>query len=1202
MVPGAKCYIPDVEHVWLEAEVVSHDVDKKTVKVVAKKAQENETETRELNLQDKTLAQIFHAGTKSDNKTIDSLPFQNEATGESGVEDMITLGYLHEPAILFNIKTRFQTELPYTYTGNICIAVNPYQWLGHLYEETQHLRYLKLPKEELPPHVYATSVSAYDHMKTYSKNQSILVSGESGAGKTETTKILMNHLATIAGGLNDRTIQKIIQVNPLLESFGNAKTVRNDNSSRFGKFTQLQFDAQHVLVGAKCQTYLLEKTRVVSHEDAERNYHIFYQLLEAPEETRKKLLIDPDVTYHMVGSGKTQRIEGKSDGVHFERTVSTLEIVGLTQPQIDALLQALAGIMMLGQVEVEPNPSNDEESQLKPSEFTQKVCQLLQVDVKAMEKAFCTRTMKARTDVYSVPLKADQARDCRLALAKAIYANIFDWLVKVINDSLSNDAKGVYNIGVLDIFGFEHFKHNSFEQFCINYANEKLQQKFTQDVFKTVQIEYEEEGITWNHIDFVDNQDVLDVIESKMGIISLLNEELMRPKGNEESFVGKVSSLHKEDKPHVIQFPRTSRTQFTVKHYAAPVMYEAVGFLEKHKDALLPDLSELMRSSQSEYLSSLFPTPKETKSSSRRGGALTTSTVGTQFKTSLQELMTTIQTTNVHYVRCIKPNPNKSPTEMNHAMVVSQLRCAGVIEAIRISRSAYPNRLAHEEFLQRFRLFVSSGKAPPAQKCDELMKKLNLQSPEQYQMGRTRIYFQYGVLEQLEDRRKKFLDSKARLIQRVMRGFTQKRRYRRMLRAILTLQSVTRCFIALSKYRVMRRGIIQLQSRVRGYQGRVNASERKRYEKAVLIQACMRRFIQRCRYTKKATACIQIQSIIRMKVQRSNYISALEEKKMEADMAYQLKMLQERLQNEQQRNETLLQEKESKDTSGRPRSESTAANLVMADAGGMIGKLQSDNTTLRQELVLLRTSNSALKEEAEKAKRERDLNNASNHVKLRQFEDQLKEKEKEIKHIRIEYDKLRGLLSAADQKAIGPLRTTEKKRSLFRTLGSKKEDPSEAATVAMQASLTQKSTETAKFLKASAQRMSKAKFWAGSAEEEEEQRLSNANAAWSGAMSSLKGRMAAVKDKYYGEPGQSLVPGASLTGGVTESFNLDSMPEEQLPPGWEARVSRSKGRVYYCNPSLKLTQWDKPTIESLKAKKIAAKSVAEEKKSTGNDI
>ncbi|RHY05379.1 hypothetical protein DYB36_001618 [Aphanomyces astaci] len=640
MVPGTMCYVPDETHAWLQAQVISHDPSKKQVQVKVLKDPPHvlAESMRMVDFTDKKTV-LLMSGKGQPNASIESLPVQNEATN---VDDMITLNYLHEAAILYNIKARFLTQHPYTYTGDICIAVNPYQWLGELYSDDQHLAYQRLGRDELPPHVYATSVAAYRSMLHDHRNQSVLVSGESGAGKTETTKILMNHLASIAGGLRDATIAKIIMVNPLLESFGNAKTLRNDNSSRFGKFTQLQFDAHGTLVGAQCKTYLLEKTRVVTHEPSERNYHIFYQVCV---NVRHRLTLGP-TDYNYLGPLHTSAIEGHSDAAHFDKTQAALDRIGMDAATQRALFRVLAGILHLGQIQVE-------------------------------------------------------AEHCRDALAKGLYANVFEWLVALVNASLSHASRQKHHIGVLDIFGFEHFEHNSFEQFCINYANEKLQQKFTFDVFKTVQVEYEDEGIQWNHVAYADNADVLQVIESKLGLLSLLDEELVRPKGNEESFVAKAALLMKDDA--VIEFPRTSRTQFVLRHYAAPVLYEVTGFLDKHKDAMLPDLATLMRSSSASFVSALFAdpvVPSPATSKRRQHSAQNrVQTVGVQFKTNLSELMGTIQATNVQYIRCIKPNAAKSPTSFDHAMVIAQLRCAGVIEAIRIARSAYPVRQTHVDFL-----------------------------------------------------------------------------------------------------------------------------------------------------------------------------------------------------------------------------------------------------------------------------------------------------------------------------------------------------------------------------------------------------------------------------------------------------------------------------------------------------------------------
>ncbi|ETI56579.1 hypothetical protein, variant 3 [Phytophthora nicotianae] len=1236
---GSKCYVPDDTYVWLPAQILREEKSsdpKKPEKTVVLRvypppgdATAVVDEERVLDFNDHKVKAMLKS------LQLESLPYQNENLGPNGIEDMTALNYLHEAAILYNVKKRFLQKLPYTYTGDICIAVNPYQWLPELYSEQVQSQYLTKARDELPPHVYATSMASYNDMKRHEMNQSILVSGESGAGKTETTKILMNHLASIAGGLNDYTIKKIIEVNPLLESFGNAKTVRNDNSSRFGKFTQLQFDNAGILVGARCRTYLLEKTRVISHEESERNYHIFYQLLAASDSKEKWFLDDANECYAYTGANKTIKIEGMSDDKHFERTKTALGLIGVTEEQQGVLFEVLAGVLHLGQLEIQ-SKNNNEESEIAPNDQGAKnATKLLGISEADLEKALCSRQIAVAGDKVTTFLKKDQAEECIGALSKAIYSNVFDWLVEMINTSLENDKKMRHHVGILDIFGFEHFKHNSFEQFCINYANEKLQQKFTQDVFKTVQIEYEAEGIMWSHIDFADNQDVISVIEDRLGIISLLNDEVMRPKGNDESLVSKLSTIHK-DEQDVIEFPRTSRTQFTIKHYAGAVTYESLGFLEKHKDALLPDLSDLMRGSSKQFLRTIFtekigsPVASRKKSASNarraggRGSALTVANVGTQFKDNLNELMTSIRQTKVHYVRCIKPNKNKSPSEMDQPMVVSQLRCAGVIEAIRISRVAYPNRLLLEELVDKFWVFDVEHRntdVPVKQRCEALMKKMELSSPEQYQIGLSRIYFRYGILEQMEDKKAERLDLQARHLQHYMRGFCCRLRFLRKLQAIVKLQSVARCVIMMNRYQSFKTAVITLQAHWRGYKGRCIALEAKKNKSAVIIQKYARRFVKRKQFKDERKGAVKIQAFLRMKYERPKYMKALQEKKQQADMEYQLSKLQERLHDEQRRNAELKKDRLSNsstdsqlyaETNGtRSRGRSTA-HMWMADADGIISQLNEEANRLRKENEEQRALTAQLKSEVEKLKFDQTVLTANFQVKIRGFQDTIREKDKKLEAVERECVKLRELVGS--DPILSSQRSTRKdRRSVFRRLGSKKEfddgydngDASRAST-AMQAALAQRSAETAQFLRQSARRMSRAKMWRNNSggDSDGEGRFSGSDmgdsggrpsllqevsAAGAGAMESLKNRLTAVKEKYYGEDGPSAASrqNAELrrASAARESFNLDAMP---LPPGWETRMSRSKGKVYYCNPTLRITQWDHPSIESTTGKKQAA--------------
>ncbi|KAF4320704.1 hypothetical protein BBO99_00005005 [Phytophthora kernoviae] len=1067
---GTKCYVPDDTFVWLPAQILREDKSsdpKRPEKTVVlhvfpppgdSSAAVERGEERILDFNEPKLKTLMKT------LQLESLPYQNESLGPDGIEDMTALNYLHEAAILYNVKKRFLQKLPYTYTGDICIAVNPYQWLPELYTEQMQSQYLTKARDELPPHVYATSMASYNDMKRHEVNQSILVSGESGAGKTETTKILMNHLASIAGGLNDYTIKKIIEVNPLLESFGNAKTVRNDNSSRFGKFTQLQFDSTGTLVGARCRTYLLEKTRVISHEEQERNYHIFYQLLAAGD-SKRWFLDDANESYTYTGDNSTKKIEGMSDENHFQRTKTALGLVGVSEQGQETLFEVLAGVLHLGEVQIQ-SKNNNEESAIEPADKgSEHATKLLGVSAADLDKALCSRQLAVAGEKVTAFLKKEQAEECRGALAKAIYSNVFDWLVETINTSLENDRKMRHHVGILDIFGFEHFKHNSFEQFCINYANEKLQQKFTQDVFKSVQIEYEAEGIIWSHIDFADNQDVISVIEDRLGIISLLNDEVMRPKGNDESLVSKLSTIHK-DEQDVIEFPRTSRTQFTIKHYAGAVTYESIGFLEKHKDALLPGLSDLMRGSSKSFLRTIFSeklgSPKEGPRKARKsigsarglggramGGALTVTNVGTQFKDNLNELMTSIRQTKVHYVRCIKPNQVKSPREMDQRMVVSQLRCAGVIEAIRISRVAYPNRLLLEELVDKFWVFdVQHRKTDISlkQRCEALMGKMGLSSPEQFQIGISRIYFRYGILEQMEDKKTERLDLQARHLQHYMRGFSCRLLYLRKLQAIVKLQSVARCVIMMNRYQSFKIAIVAIQAHWRGYKGRCIALEARKNKSAVVIQKYARRFVKRKNFKDKRNGAIKIQAFLRMKYEKPKYMKALQDKKHQADMAYQLGRLQERLHDEQRRNAELKKDRLSTSSSDsqpqaegngtRPHGRST--NTWIADADGIISQLNGEAGRLRKENEEQRALTAQLKSEVEKLRFDQTVLTANFQVKIRGCQDTIREKDKKLAAVERECVKLRELVGS--DAALSNQKSLKKdRRSVFRRLGSKKD-------------------------------------------------------------------------------------------------------------------------------------------------------------------
>uniref|UniRef100_H3H2D8 Myosin motor domain-containing protein n=1 Tax=Phytophthora ramorum TaxID=164328 RepID=H3H2D8_PHYRM len=940
---GIKVFAPDVEHVWVPGVICGASGDGKRLTVRLDEVvgprdasvldlipSERELKAfagsqRAVDLTDASVLEALSAKNTSvesaDNKP--SLPLQNTSESANGFEDMILIDHLHEASILYNLRKRFFKQLPYTYTGRICIAVNPYQWLD-LYSKPTMEKFSDGKRENKPPHVYAVSMEAFFNMRQKQENQSILVSGESGAGKTETTKIVMSHLAALATNSNSKVIQQIIQANPLLESFGNAKTVRNDNSSRFGKFTELQFTIEGQLIGARSRTYLLEKSRVTTQAQGERNFHIFYQLLAQ----RKNF---PELELDMVDSFKYVSFQAQAPGGDEEgdlsRTREALELVGIEQPLQQEIIQILGAVLHLGETAFTTRNGDVDASQLVDLKHFSVACRLLGVEVEALERAVCNRNVFVGREVILKPMTHDQAADCRDALAKSLYSKLFLWLVEQINQTIGVKVKGAGSfIGILDIFGFEHFETNSFEQFCINYANEKLQQKFVQDVLKTVQIEYEEENISWSHITFADNQDVLNLIEGRLGVISFLNEESLLATGTDASFASKLGAVM-ENNP-LLETPRLNKCAFSIYHYAGKVTYDASGFLDKHRDAILPDIKQCMSKSSLKILSKMFtddvnassassaaPSARgRSRSSSKKGGHAQTrrTTVGTQFKESLSQLMEKIGLTEVHYVRCLKPNPLKSANCFSHGDIVSQLRCAGVIEAIRVSRSAYPSRMPHLECVKKFRV-LQTGAVPTQGKfisdsdtehiksqCEEMMEKLlpgrNIQD---YQVGLTRVYFREGVLEELETKRGWALRKYAIVLQKNVRCWLMRRRFLRKKQHIVAIQKYWRRYVVHKRYLTLRRGVVVLQAQARGVSARKMYRVLKFDYCIVRFQAYCRMHTERQRYLKKLAAVRRLQGFFRFSLLRLVFLRKMEKEKAYKALGSKVAQLQMKLDRKQ---------------------------------------------------------------------------------------------------------------------------------------------------------------------------------------------------------------------------------------------------------------------------------------------------------------
>ncbi|XP_073005604.1 myosin-11-like isoform X2 [Typha latifolia] len=777
-----------------------------------------------------------------------------------GVDDMTKLSYLHEPGVLQNLSTRYELNEIYTYTGNILIAVNPFQRLPHLYDSHMMEQYKGAPFGELSPHVFAVADVAYRAMINEGKSNSILVSGESGAGKTETTKMLMRYLAYLGGraATEGRTVeQQVLESNPVLEAFGNAKTVRNNNSSRFGKFVEIQFDKQGRISGAAVRTYLLERSRVCQISDPERNYHCFYLLCAAPPEDIEKYKLGNPKSFHYLNQSKCYELVGVSDAHDYLATRRAMDIVGISAQEQDAIFRVVAAILHLGNIdfakgqEIDSSVPKDDKSKF----HLKMTAELLMCDPEALEDALCKRVMITPEEVIKRTLDPLNATVSRDGLAKTIYSCLFDWIVEKINVSIGQDPTSKSLIGVLDIYGFESFKTNSFEQFCINYTNEKLQQHFNQHVFKMEQEEYTKEAIDWSYIEFVDNQDVLDLIEKKPGgIIALLDEACMFPKSTHETFSQKLYQTFKVHKRFIK--PKLSRTDFTVCHYAGEVIYQSDQFLDKNKDYVVAEHQDLLSASKCPFVSGLFPQPEETSKSSKF------SSIGSRFKLQLQALMETLNSTEPHYIRCVKPNNLLKPAVFENVNVMQQLRCGGVLEAIRISCAGYPTRRTFYEFLHRFGLLapeVLEGSYDEKIACKKILEKKGLLG---FQIGKTKVFLRAGQMAELDARRAEVLSNAAKAIQRQIRTHIMRKKFIALRKATINVQSLWRGRLACKLYESMRReaASIKVQKNLRRHQAKKLYTRLK--DSVLVLQTALRAMAARSefRFRRQTKAAIAIQS------------------------------------------------------------------------------------------------------------------------------------------------------------------------------------------------------------------------------------------------------------------------------------------------------------------------------------------------------
>ncbi|KAM1107347.1 hypothetical protein EV1_004076 [Malus domestica] len=842
-VVGSHVWVEKPESVWIDGEVLNI------------KGDDAEIQTSDGNKVVAKLSKIYPKDTE---------------TPPDGVDDMTKLAYLHEPGVLHNLATRYEINEIYTYTGNILIAINPFQSLSHLYDAHMMERYNGVPFGELSPHVFAIADAAYREMITEGKGNSILVSGESGAGKTETTKMLMRYLAYLGGNAaaEGRSVeQKVLESNPVLEAFGNAKTVRNNNSSRFGKFVEIQFDKRGRISGAAIRTYLLERSRVCQISDSERNYHCFYLLCAAPpQETEKYKLGEPKL-YHYLNQSNCYELDGISDQHDYLATRRGMDVVGINAVEQEAIFRVVAAILHLGNIEFANGEDNDS-SVLKNDEslfHLQMTAELLMCNPRALEDALCKRVMVTPEEIIKRSLDPLGATVSRDGLAKTIYSRLFDWLVDKINFSIGQDPSSKCLIGVLDIYGFESFKTNSFEQFCINYTNEKLQQHFNKHVFKTEQEEYTKEEIDWSYIEFVDNKDVLDLIEQKKGgIIALLDEACMFPKSTHETFSTKLYQTFKDHKRFMK--PKLTRSDFTIVHYAGEVQYQSDQFLDKNKDYIVPEHRDLLSASTCSFVAGLFPplTEEATKSSKF-------SSISSRFKLQLQQLMEILNFTEPHYIRCIKPNSVLKPAIFENVNVLQQLRSGGVLEAVRIKCAGYPTYRSFSEFLTRFRVLapeVLKMDCPENEASEKILVKMGLKD---YQIGKTKVFLRAGQMAELDAKRILLLGDSAKVIQTRGRTRITRKKYVSTLEASICVQSFCKGELARKLLKLKKREIsaVKIQKTAR------KCLARKDYLRikfsSTILQAGVRAMAARDEFRYRVNAAIIIQTGLRAMVAREDF-------------------------------------------------------------------------------------------------------------------------------------------------------------------------------------------------------------------------------------------------------------------------------------------------------------------------------------------
>lgn len=746
-----------------------------------------------------------------------------------GVDDFVLLeNHTSEEAFIDNLHKRYREKLIYTYIGSVLVSVNPYQDLP-IYDRKYVETYGTANFYELPPHIFAVTNTALRSLCDELRDQCILISGESGAGKTEASKKVLQFIAATSRQKEkvDTVRDKLLQSNPVLEAFGNAKTNRNDNSSRFGKYMDVEFNFLGEPIGGHIINYLLEKSRVVFQANGERNFHIFYQLLAGADDShleRLSLERNPQL-YSYLKQGDSCKVSSIDDASDFQNVKNALKVMEITAEEQEALFQLVAVVMHLGNVDFIINRKGD--ASLTNPENVATVAKLLGCPVEILSSALTNRTIQARGDTVKTPLDIIDAVKARDALAKSLYERLFSWLVQRLNRSLAavhHNKKTV--MGILDIYGFEIFENNSFEQLCINYCNEKLQQLFIELTLRTEQDEYRREGIQWEPVAYFDNKIICDLVEEKRkGIISILNEECLRPGATSDStFLSKMNDMLVEH-PHYLSHAKVDnktrktieRDQFRLKHYAGEVTYDVHGFIEKNNDLLFRDLKESIIVSTNSITNDLFSTA-ELNSKKRP------ETASSQFKSSLAQLLELLVSKEPSYIRCIKPNESKLADSFDMTTVTHQVKYLGLMENLRVRRAGFAYRRPYEPFINRYKSLCPETwpfpKGTPKEAVQTLVNHLNY-GPDDYRMGATKIFIRFPkTFFETEDAFQRGKNRLATIIQKIYKGRLQRRQYLKMRTACISVQTYVRRFLAKRRADRRRWAVSVVRTFIKGFMAR----------------------------------------------------------------------------------------------------------------------------------------------------------------------------------------------------------------------------------------------------------------------------------------------------------------------------------------------------------------------------------------------